>query len=126
MNACVKRLRERRTGLNTKGEWEFLEMEIRTFLYELYTLSHQPRRALRHAFAFIDEALLQGRYSICDGILEMAELDKLDMTTATGLLAITLQAKQQLKNRATYYSRVETWLRKDKPEEVAAILEGLR
>lgn len=125
MNACAKRLNNRRDKATSKDEWGFSESEIPKFLNELYALSAQPRQALRRAFTFMDQALLEGKFKTCDTVLEIADFKRLDLTTATGLLAITLQAKQQLKNRESYYSRIDAWLQQVNPEEAIALLAGL-
>jgi type III restriction enzyme len=100
--------------------------EIEQFLQEVYALQQQPRKALRKIFSFIDDQLLEGKFELCDRVLRRVELEKLNETTATGFLAITLQARERLEARASYVERVESWLERKRPEDTAKLLEGLR
>jgi plasmid stability protein len=103
-----------------------VEREARAFLNDLHALRQDPRKAVRHAFSFVEEALLAEKLEVCERALQLADPRLLDVTTATGLLAVTLQAKGKLCNRDDYYARVEAWLRKERPEDVEGLLEGLR
>jgi hypothetical protein len=87
---------------------------------------HRPRKALRIIFSFVDQALLDGKYALCDFLLDQLKPDRLDVLCAIGFLAITLPARRVLQRRASYARRLEDWLRQVRPADVEGLLAGLR
>ena len=127
MISSTARVKMRNAKTSQRDGWSFGSTDdARAFLEELYALRQEPRRAVRRVFEFMDNALLDNRRNVCDAVLQMADPARLDLTTATGLLAITLQAQDILVNRNTYYQRIKQWLVKENPEELDAILAGLK
>lgn len=100
--------------------------DIEALLAELDTLRGTPRIALRRVFDFVDSALLEGRFAACDKLFDTLDPSRFDVTTATGFLAVTVQARDRLRRRAAYVDRVEAWLRRVRPEDVEILLSGLR
>ena len=100
--------------------------ELRVFFAELDGAKAQPRKALKIIFSFVDQALLDKRYALCDALLSQLEPERLDVVCATGFLAITLSSRSKLQCRAEYAHRLEEWLRQTRPEDVESLLAGLR
>jgi type III restriction enzyme len=98
---------------------------IESFLTEMTHLKHTPRKALRLLFAFVDRLILKQDFATCDRLLEQLEPSDFDVTTATGFLAITLQARSVLAARAAYASKVEVWLKQQRPDDFGGLLAGL-
>jgi hypothetical protein len=97
---------------------------VRAFLASLDRVHR--RKALRDVFAFVDQALLDGRFTLCDALFDQLDPARLDVTVATGFLAITVPARAKLKRRDAYAERLDQWLRRERPNDVERLLAGLR
>jgi hypothetical protein len=102
------------------------KQELIAFLASLDAAKAQPRKALRIIFSFVDQALLDGKYALCDSLLDQLKPSELDVSCMVGFLAITLSARNQLQRRTEYARRLEEWLRKERPKDVEGLLVGLR
>jgi hypothetical protein len=86
----------------------------------------QTRQAVAKVFADLDGLMLSGHMAECDAVLVAVDVERLDITTALAFLAITLQAKERLSQRAALVERVESWLHRRDPSRAARLMEGLR
>lgn len=99
---------------------------LSAFLSSLEQEKDRPRKVLKIIFSFVDQALLDAQYSLCNSMLDQLEPASLGVMCATGFLAITLQARSVLQRRAAYSRRLEEWLRQVRPADVESLLAGLR
>lgn len=107
----------------TQARMLFVEASVAELLDDLRELS--PRRALRVVFELLDAALLAGDFGFVDEVLAAVRPDDLDVTVALGFLAITLPARQRMKERAGCCARVRAWLAETRPLDVESLMKGL-
>ncbi len=82
---------------------------IDTFLKEIYNLSQigDTDTAGFKIFDFLDHLLLDGCYAVCDEILAVVDVEKLDTKLMRSFLSITAPAKKKLPARAALYKKIE-------------------
>ena len=82
--------------------------------------------ATDEVFDRVDDLLERGDYAACDRILRQADLDRLDSNLMVAFLAITLPAREHLREREPLYRGVKQVLIGDRGKEaVGEILRGL-
>lgn len=103
--------------------------ELLTLTYQLVKMG-EDRRAIDAVFAFFTTAFKAsagGPYHVCDRVLELADVCRLNSTLMVAFLSITLPVKGQLISRADYYRRVRMALLHDRgPERTARLLDKYR
>jgi len=79
-----------------------------TLLEKAYAMAcgESPRSVVRFIFNEIDKALSVGQFEWCDQVLQEADAEKLTFYGSVALITSTLPARDKLKNRAGFYSRV--------------------
>ncbi|MBL8797572.1 MAG: hypothetical protein JNM56_26970 [Planctomycetia bacterium] len=101
---------------------------IRTFLMEVYSLSQigDTDSAGFKIFDFLDRVLTDGFNAVCDNILGMVDVEKLDTKLMRSFLSVTLAAKQKLPSRAALYGRIERKMMQLRgPEKTRRIIGSL-
>jgi hypothetical protein len=76
---------------------------------EVYSLSQigDTDTAGFKIFDFLDRVLIDGFYTVCDDILSMVDVEKLDTKLMRSFLSVTAPAKLKLPSRAALYKRIE-------------------
>lgn len=82
---------------------------INTFLAEVYSLSQigDTDTAGYKIFDFLDRVLCDGFFAVCDDVLSMVDVEKLDTKLMRSFLSITASAKKTLPARAALYKKIE-------------------
>lgn len=90
-----------------------------------YIYAVNDRTCLRIIFNEIDDLCLNGEFSEVDNILKEVDVTKLNISNMVAFLAITLQARNFLKERINYFKRVKSRLEEIDPERIDNLLKGL-
>ena len=97
------------------------------WLSELYSLvgAKKSQKAGILLYDRMDQLLTDGRFAECDEILKTVRFDMLGPLHTVGFLTITSGYRHQLKERSTYYRKVERQVRLELPDRADRILVGL-
>jgi hypothetical protein len=99
--------------------------EILEEVYELVADGNTDS-ALDVIFDTVDDLLEGMKDTECDALLNAVDVARLDVATMLGFLSTTAHAREALKARASYVSRVRLQLRSTLPEtEVSELLDRL-
>jgi hypothetical protein len=84
-------------------------LHINTFLGEVYSLAKigDTDAAGYRIFDFLDRALCDGFFAVCDEILSKVEVEKIPTSLMRSFLSITAPAKRKLPARAALYKKIE-------------------
>jgi hypothetical protein len=98
-------------------------------LNQIYELQKAAKtdRAIDLLFEKIDDLLSAGTFSVCDSVLDKADLRKLDVDLTVAFLVITLPAKKRLERRAKFFNKArKAFTTKYGRSEADRILQGLK
>lgn len=100
-------------------------LEWMTQVYQLVA-----RKEIDDALEILYDELLDpqtdGRFAECDELLALIDVDGLDTNLMIGVLAVTFQARDILRNRARVLHRIEKRLAQLAPDRIEALIGNLR
>lgn len=98
------------------------------WIMQMYGLiaSHELEDAIDLLYDNVDDLLLAGKMQECDAVLRTLDLSRLESHLMVGLLSITLVASDHLPHRKTLVVAIEEHFMATEPENVEALMGGLR
>ena len=99
-----------------------------TLLNAIYELGSQdlPDMTCDLILHYMDDWMLDGRFDLCDELLEKTNMNRLDTIAIVGLLSATICAKERLSQRKRFVEQAESRLEGLAPDRVEKLMEGLR
>lgn len=100
----------------------------KAWVEQMYALiaSNELEDAIDLLYDNVDEMLLADKMSECDAILRTIDISRLEGKLMVGVLSITLAAREHLPYRAVLVAEIEEHFRLTDPENVEALVSGLR
>ena len=101
---------------------------VNPLLAEAYRLDQSGRidAAIDLIFDRVDTLLCGGDFEECDLLLRAVEVDRLSVDLMVAFLSITLAARDRLRERARFYSRVKQQIESERGVQVTdSLLKGL-
>lgn len=100
----------------------------KAWVEQMYTLiaSNELEDAIDLLYDNVDEMLLAGKMSECDAILRTIDIHRLEGHLMVGVLSITLAAREHLPHRTVLVAEIEEHFRLTDPDNVEALMSGLR
>lgn len=77
-------------------------------------------------FEKIDDLLLEGKFEEVDEHLLKFRLEELSIELLIGILSITWQAKELLKNRQAVFNKIREIIEIKEPSRIKELLSGLK
>lgn len=93
-------------------------------VYALVAEGHS-RKALKPLYKLLDAPSSHEAPEETDALLRRLDLERLDIKALVGVLTVTLHAHDKLPYRAELFEQIRERLRREAPDRVDALLEGL-
>ena len=102
-------------------------VEPRTFLANVYRLyeAQETDLAIDAIFRWVDTIMKAGEHGICDSMLRLVDVTRLDEDVLVGFLCSTATSAKLLPSRELFITKVRAHIAKDVGAEEAATLVEL-